>query len=600
MYSAIAMIWEFARLFSRDLGLRLYWAFALMIAAAIVELLGVSLLLPILQFDQTSNADLISQSAQWILDVAGFSWGLGPVLTLFVILMILRSVFLMWQVRYVARVAADHLILLRSNAVAKLLGVEYQYFLNSDIGYLTNALTNEYTRVNLSVRLILNMSAKAFLAIAYLLLPLIYDAYLTLLVVISAAPVALAMNLLNRLTRNHSRIFSEQSALQQLSLIQIMRNFKYFKSTGTSENISNTINREIRSVSEASYMQDLFRGISSFAFEPIPIIFFAGLLMYFVNVEGREISEVVFVSLIFLRASKLIMTIQPTYRKFLENIGSLEVFKKLSKEFDQNHERTEGTGHPNICDDIRLDEVSFSYEDVEFGKSADGTELNMAVRDISVVIPGRSAVGVVGRSGSGKSTFVNLITGIIKPRSGEISISGTPYRDVNLKFLRSRVGFIPQEPVVFNASIEENITLWSQETDSKKLDEVLNRTALKTVLSRFVEGVKAKVGDDGSRLSGGERQRLSIARELYRDTDILILDEATSAMDSLLEKQLDRAIREEHGKRTLIIIAHRLATVKNCDQIILLHQGRISATGTFDELYQKSELFKQMVDLQQL
>ena len=193
-----------------------------------------------------------------------------------------------------------------------------------------------------------------------------------------------------------------------------------------------------------------------------------------------------------------------------------------------------------------------------------------------------------------------MIAGLIKPKSGEILVDGVPLNEVDLDHYRNKIGYISQEAVIFNDNIYNNITFWAEPTQEnlKRFNHVLEMASLTDFINSLPEKEFTKVGDNGILISGGQKQRISIARELFKNCEILIFDEATSALDSETEKVIQENIEMLHGKYTMIVIAHRLSTIKEADTIFLLEDGRISASGDFDEMMSKSTRFKKMVTFQ--
>jgi subfamily B ATP-binding cassette protein MsbA len=215
-------------------------------------------------------------------------------------------------------------------------------------------------------------------------------------------------------------------------------------------------------------------------------------------------------------------------------------------------------------------------------------------------VPKKSTIALVGESGAGKTTLANMIAGLIRPDTGELFIDGIPMQQYNLNTYRDKVGYISQEPVVFNDSIFNNITFWAEPTpeNMKRFNEVLRMASLGAYVDSLPEKELTRLGDSGILISGGQRQRISIARELYKDTEVLIFDEATSALDSETEKIIQENIEQLRGTYTIILIAHRLSTIKEADTIYLLEKGKVTASGSFDEMVHKSTRFKKMVSLQ--
>lgn len=223
--------------------------------------------------------------------------------------------------------------------------------------------------------------------------------------------------------------------------------------------------------------------------------------------------------------------------------------------------------------DVRFDDVSFSYD----GKRP-------ALEDVDLHATPGQTFAFVGTTGAGKSTALALLHRVFDPQSGAVRIDGTDIRDVTLASLRSAIGVVFQEPLLFNRSIEDNLRVGKPDATEAELREALARAQALELVERNPLGLKAVVGERGRALSGGERQRLSIARAILKNPPILILDEATSALDAATEQKVQAALDEVMKDRTTFVIAHRLATVRNADRILVFERGRVVEAGTFDEL----------------
>lgn len=195
-----------------------------------------------------------------------------------------------------------------------------------------------------------------------------------------------------------------------------------------------------------------------------------------------------------------------------------------------------------------------------------------------------------------------LISGLIKPTSGTYTVDGVNINDLNLDQFRTKIGFISQDPVVFNDTIFNNITFWDNPSKEnlKRFNEVIQLTYLSDFVNSLAEKENTYLGDHGILISGGQKQRISIARELYKNVELLILDEATSSLDSETEQIIQHNIEKLHGNVTMIIIAHRLSTIRNADSIYLMEKGNLMQSGTFDELMERSDHFRRMVELQEI
>jgi len=202
-----------------------------------------------------------------------------------------------------------------------------------------------------------------------------------------------------------------------------------------------------------------------------------------------------------------------------------------------------------------------------------------------------ATVGIAGASGAGKSTLIDLLLGLLTPTQGSIKIDGLPLEDVMAAW-RTHVGYVPQEVTLFDGTVAQNIALtWGDDLDLARVEQAARRAQLWDVIEQRADGLSSRVGERGLTLSGGQRQRLGIARALYSDPLILVLDEATSALDTKTEADVADAIRDLRGDVTVIAVAHRLSTIRDSDIVLFMHNGTVTAQGTFDEVVAASAEF---------
>ena len=233
--------------------------------------------------------------------------------------------------------------------------------------------------------------------------------------------------------------------------------------------------------------------------------------------------------------------------------------------------------------EIIFDDVSFSYPD--------GTN---AIKKITTKISGGNTVALVGKSGSGKSSFINLIPIFYNINSGSITIDGQNINDVNLKSLRKEIALVSQETILFDDTVEANIRYGRLDASKEDVLSACKNAAADDFIKDLPNGYDTIVGENGVKLSGGQKQRISIARAILKNSSIILLDEATSALDSESEAKIKYAVDNLIKNRTTIIIAHRLSTIKNANKILVLSEGSLIAEGTHEELIQKSELYQKL------
>jgi len=218
--------------------------------------------------------------------------------------------------------------------------------------------------------------------------------------------------------------------------------------------------------------------------------------------------------------------------------------------------------------------------------------------DLDLTIRRGETVAIVGPSGAGKTTLVNLLPRLYDPTAGRVTFDGTDLRDATLASLRRQIGLVTQETVLFDSSARENIAYGEEAAGEERVRAAARAALAQEFLDSLPEGFETRVGEDAARLSGGQRQRLAIARAIYKDAPILILDEATSQLDSESEALVARALSNLMRGRTTLVIAHRLSTVRRADRIVVLERGRVVESGTHRELLTRGGLYRRLHDMQ--
>lgn len=268
-----------------------------------------------------------------------------------------------------------------------------------------------------------------------------------------------------------------------------------------------------------------------------------------------------------------------TGRAFAKN--AIADFKALSRVVLRPHgpEPVVGFHEALVCED-----VTFAYD----------TGLTPAVTNVHLRLRAGESLGIVGATGSGKSTLVALLLGLLQPTSGRIVLDGVPLAGLERAWQRL-IGYVPQDTYLLDDTLRRNIAFGVPDPliDEQRVARACTLAQLDDLLRQLPLGMDTPLGEDGTRLSGGQRQRVAIARALYSDPAVLVFDEATAALDNQTEREVTKAIASLHGTRTLIVIAHRLTTVEACDRLIFLQDGRIAASGAYDELL-RNAAFRQM------
>lgn len=307
-------------------------------------------------------------------------------------------------------------------------------------------------------------------------------------------------------------------------------------------------------------------------------IFLLGVWLYTHNLT--TIGEIVtFVNVSALFIGKLEQTASFANR-LVTDAPRLEEFFEVLDSAPSVHDKPNAIEMPRPRGVVDFEHISLSYD----GKRA-------AVDDISLHADAGETIALVGATGAGKSTALAIMHRAFDPQKGVVKIDGVDIRDYKLVSLRRNIGVVFQEALLFDRTIEENLKVGKPDATDAEVDDALKRAQAKEFISRLPEGLKSNVGERGRSLSGGERQRLAIARALLKNPPILVLDEATSALDATTEALVQKALEEVMKGRTTFVIAHRLATIRNANRILVFHEGKIVESGTFDELVKKNGRF---------
>ncbi len=320
----------------------------------------------------------------------------------------------------------------------------------------------------------------------------------------------------------------------------------------------------------------------------VVVLWFGGYLI-FSGDSPINASEFIYYLVILYTTLQPIKDLSKAGYSIQKGMASMERINKIMAAENNIREIEKPKQIDSLKQSITLNHVSFSYNDTK-----------EILHDVNITIPKGKTIALVGQSGSGKSTLVDLIPRYHDVNEGEILIDGTNIKDLTIHSLRSLIGNVNQEAILFNDTVFNNIAFGVDNATQEQVEAAARIANAHEFIMDMEEGYQTKVGDRGCRLSGGQRQRVSIARAILKNPPILILDEATSALDTESERLVQDALEKLMKSRTTIAIAHRLSTIKNADEICVLHEGRIVERGTHDELLAMDGYYKKLNDMQAL
>lgn len=317
------------------------------------------------------------------------------------------------------------------------------------------------------------------------------------------------------------------------------------------------------------------------------------LVLYLLRTHSGDLGKILPILAIYALGSfKLLPAFQSIYVSLAQIRSGMGTFQfifqdlKDSQSYRSRGQPTESGKRTRISSSMELKDIEFSYP----------SKMMPALHGLTMKIPAHQVVGIVGSSGSGKSTIIDLLLGLIEPDKGEILIDGRPLSRDQIHCWQEALGFVPQSLFLANTSILRNIAfgLSREEIDIDRVNRAVRFAHLDDFVAGLPHGLETHVGERGVQLSGGQRQRIGIARALYNDAEVLILDEATSALDGITERIIMDAIHDFSGSKTIVMIAHRLTTVQKCDLIYFIDQGKVLDMGTYTELFSRNEAFRKM------
>lgn len=459
-----------------------------------------------------------------------------------------------------------------------ILQANWDFFIKKRKSDLINSLTDELGRVTSGTFIFLQFMA----SIVFTLIQVGIALWLSPLMTVFVICCGLAVSYFSRIFIRRSRLLGQETSELGKSYIGGMTDhfngIKDIKSNMLEESRVNWLIAWCHKFGQERLAQAKISANSQVYFKitsSLIIAFFICLSVLFFQTQGQQL---VLVVLIFSRLWPRFTGIQSN----LEQIAAaIPAFKTMMELQNECREARESRDTRRIVEPVRIEEC-LECRDVFFRYNT--TEERYALKEINVRIQSKQMTAVIGRSGAGKSTFVDILMGLLQPEQGQVWLDGVRLTEDNLLSLRKSISYVPQDPFLFNGSIRDNLLLMDPNATEEQIWESLEFAASAEFVSRLPEGLDTLIGDRGVRLSGGERQRLVLARAILRKPTILILDEATSALDRENEAKIQEALERLQGRLTMIVIAHRLSTIRKADQVIVIDQGRVIQKGDYDQL----------------
>ncbi|HIW37022.1 MAG TPA: ABC transporter ATP-binding protein [Candidatus Treponema faecavium] len=561
-----SVIRKFSRLLSHRQKTEFVVLVILATLLALIETIGISAIMPFISI--ASNPGIVNEESIYrrIYTFLRFSdpntfiifFGFG-IMAFYLFRAVYNVIYSYLLARYANSIFND----LSGRLFAVYLKQPYRTFLQQNASTLTNHIMGEANMSSTYLLSFLQIFPEAFTILLLYIIMLAANTRMTLiLTAVLATSVAVIIRLITKINRRQGAIRSEANNKLYKTIGESFGNFKFITLRGNDADMLkrfNSINRQkTRTMIISTMMSTLPRClIESFGF-----IVLIAVVVYIVWQYQSAQSVIPTISLYALSMYRIL----PALNRSMSSISALIYNQKamdIVYEDLQLPVRKEGDEPVDFQRTIRADNISFSY-----------VENKRILSRIGLTIHKGEKLAVVGESGGGKSTLIDLLIGLHTPDEGALYVDDVQITDKNIRAWRRRIGYIPQTIYLFDGTVAENISFGS-EYDEARIEQILKLVRLWDMLQER-DGIHTRVGDGGVQLSGGQKQRIGIARALYNEPDVLVLDEATSALDTETEAQIMQEIYQLSADKTLIVIAHRLSTIELCDRRIEIHHGELT------------------------
>ncbi|MCP3744344.1 ABC transporter ATP-binding protein [Paenibacillus sp. A3M_27_13] len=569
-----------------------------MIIVSLLEGFGIYMLVPMLAaigvFVGHSGMPFLSGGLEHFLPFIPKSWLLPGMLMVFIVLLTGQALLQRYQSILNSRIQQRFMRSLRIDVYTSFMKAQWAFYLRQRKSDFSHVMTTELARVSQGTNLILQLTTAVMFTMIQIALAFWLSPSLTGLVFLSGLGLFVVFR---RSIRNAKQLGDRTTELSQVYFAGItdhMNGMKDIKS-----NLLEAANihwfRSLTQRMEDNTTQFVRQNATTQFFHRTAAAVFVACVI-FISLQWLHVTpeKLIVLILIFSRLWPRFALIQASLEYIMSMISAFESVTKVQQE-------CEAFTDPSLIVSAFVRQplslrhgIECSHLDYRYDGAAES-----ALRHINLFIPARGMTAIVGKSGAGKSTMVDVLMGFLRPTGGQITIDGLVLDDELLLQWRQSFGYVSQDPFLFHATVRENLMLADKDASEQQLWEALHFAAADNFVSRLPEGLDTVIGDRGIRLSGGERQRLVLARAVLHHPSVLILDEATSALDGEHEAAIQAALERMKGQMTLIVIAHRLSTIRHADQIVVLDQGEVIQQGNYHQLEQEERgAFSQLLSYQ--
>ena len=577
----------------------------LAVAFAVFEGVGLSLLLPILQFAEdggtaiTESSGGIWRALDSLMTAMHLPVTLPVLLVMAFVPILLRQIVYYLNAWYASLVSNRIGVRLRMKVIDSVLGADPEFFTRHATGPLAGVVISHTTAASQAILAVMKQFSVAILLVLYVLLLLVISVPLTMTAVVFALLVSTVVRSSISRTRAYGIEATKVSQdmigriVERLGLVRLIK----LRDTGRME--SDRIRSWSETMSALSVKQARLGANIEVTADPVLMLSAFVTLYIGIGLLDMRLAQLGLLLFVLNRLNAKVKEFNTWRQAVSTSISGLLLVEDTIADAVQSNRILDGTVEfAGLRDRIVVEDVHFAYPVDPSGTGGAAAEGATVLNGVSFIVPAGSFTAIVGRSGAGKTTLAELLPRLRDVTSGSIRYDGVEIRDFVVGSLRRGIGFLTQTPMLLNETVRANLLYGlGHEPDDSDLLEALER-AYCGFVGEFPDGLDTVIGEQGARLSGGERQRLALARVLLEDTSVIVLDEPTSALDSESEGFIQRALADLHGDRTVIVIAHRLATVIQADQLLVMEGGRVVEQGTHDQLVAQDGPYHRLFETQ--
>lgn len=542
----------------------------LMLIAGLMEGIGLAAFLPLLVSTGLPVESAANDSINSVFASVGVTPTTGVLLLFIAIIFVAKGGLLLLSNIAIGHAGTTFSTVVRHELLVGVLRVKWTYFASQHLGGFANAVSTDSTKVSLAVVGAYQLLAQAIQLLIYLSLALVVSWSGSLFAVLGGSILYLVMRRFVRITGSAANRQQKIFRLLLSDLVDQLSMVKPIKAMGAETRLIPFFETELQRLDETFRSLVTNRAYLTTLNEPITIVLLCIGAWAAVTHFGLEMSAVLVLALVFYRAAGRINGVQLARQTMLSGEVFLVALLDRIAGIRENAENTVGKEPPSLTHQLSLRNLTFGYDN------------RILLNDIDLSFPARSVTALVGPSGSGKTSILDLIVGLVRPQRGDVWIDDLPLAEIDIHAWRSRIGYVPQEPVLLHTSVFDNVTLDDARIDEQAVVAALMSAGAWEFVSAMPAGVHSSVGERGMRLSGGQRQRIVLARALARQPDLLILDEPTSGLDPDSAAAFCETLRSLSGRLTVILVSHQETVAQASDKIYRISAGGVFADGRSD------------------